>query len=395
MRGGEPLLTRARDPRSLIAAVSVGNSIGVMPGSIAAFWVGGLMDSRGFSEVAAGAISTAEIVAVAITSVLVAPFMPRLPIRGVAIGGVLLASGAQFGSTLIESPWLLGAVRLLAGVGAGLALAAGNTSGAAAKDPDRLYGYAISILLVFVAVTSYGLAAVMAQAGVEGGFVMIGALYLLGLTFLRGLRPAPGATASAVGGALPRRELVLLIGTIVLVGFATGPTWSFMERVGVRMGLELERVGFFYLIATCVGILGPVLAGVLGGRFGRTRPIAIAQVGLGLSCVVIVHAQGEATYFAGMVGLLITYMFLYPFVLATIACFDPAGRVGPAAAGLFFFVLGLGPFLGGLLVTHGSYATPGWFGMGILGAAALLLTLCGGSLDRLAGAAAESKGGNP
>ena len=248
-----------------------------------------------------------------------------------------------------------------------------------------------------MALASYGLAEVLVRAGIVGGYVMIGVLYLLGLPFLHGLRDAPGRTVqSAVpGSALPTGELALLLGTMALIGFGTGPTWSFMERVGMRMGLDLERIGFFYLVATCIGIVGPVLTGVLGGRSGRTRPIAIAQVGLGLSCVAIVHAQSEAAYFAGMVGLLVTYMFLYPFVMATIACFDPAGRVGPAAAGLFFFVLGLGPFLGGLLVTYGSYETPGWFGIGILGAAALLLTLRGGSLNRLAGAAAERKGGNP
>ena len=69
--------------------------------------------------------------------------------------------------------------------------------------------------------------------------------------------------------------------------------------------------------------------------------------------------------------------------LATVAVFDPTGRAGPAAAGLYSLALGFGPGLGGYLVSADSFALTGWFAVGVCGFGALLVLLNGSPLNRL------------
>ena len=49
-----------RDPWALVFAVCVGNTLGLIPSSVVAFLIGGLMDDLGFSEIEAGVLGTIE-----------------------------------------------------------------------------------------------------------------------------------------------------------------------------------------------------------------------------------------------------------------------------------------------------------------------------------------------
>ena len=377
-------MTRTSDSWKLVVAVAMGNVIGVMPGAITAFLIGGLMDSRGFDEVEAGVMGTIEMMAVAGTSMLVAPWMARLSARNVAICGVLLAATAQGLSALVQAYWLLAPVRFASGVGAGLVLAAANSAAASARNPDRLYGYAIAVMQGMVAIVTFALAAVIHATGIAGGYLTLGGFFLALLPFLTWLgfgSRTPDARGSAA--PLPRTPMLLLLGALGVLGLGTGPTWAFMERVGVGIGMTVERIGGFYMIVNFAGALGPLLAGRLGGRWGRTRPIAVALLGLGSSCLALGYVATEASYLGLQLMFGPFYMFVQTFLMATIAVFDPSGRVGPAGAGLFQMVLGIGPALGGVLVTQGSYTTPGWFAIGMLGGGALLMLVFGRSLNRL------------
>jgi len=121
-----------RDPWSLVFAVMAATTVAMLPGTITAFLVGGLIDGLGLSEVQAGALVTLEICGVAIAATLVAPFMIRLSALRLTQAGVVLAAAMQFGSILLDSFWTLVPARLATGVGEGLALAGATAVVAAA-----------------------------------------------------------------------------------------------------------------------------------------------------------------------------------------------------------------------------------------------------------------------
>ena len=168
-----------RDPWNLILAVAAATMVGLLPGTVTGFLVGGLIDSLGLSEVQAGALVTLEICAVAVTAMLVAPFMTRLSAVRMAQAGVLLALAMQFASILLDSFWMLVPARLATGVGEGLALAGATATVAAALNPDRVYGYSLAGFMALSVVLIPVLAETLGQLGLDGGFGLLGVLYLL------------------------------------------------------------------------------------------------------------------------------------------------------------------------------------------------------------------------
>jgi len=372
----------AKDSWQLVVAVTAASTIGTIPATLTGFLLGGLVDDRGFSAVEAGWMSTVEMTAVAGTAILAAPFMARLSVVPVAFCGASLALVAEFASTGIASFWLLAAARFATGIGAGLVLAAATAAAAAARDPDRLYGYVTSALMLLLGLSVAGIGLVIERWGITGGYTLLGLVFLTLMPVLGWLAHAPRKRALAVAsGKLPRRPLaVLLAGTLVL-GLGPGPTFALIERFGVNLGLTVERVGLFYSIAIVCGVAGCALAARSAGRWKRSRLISLGLFATGITCLSLGYTGSELGYFVSIVLCWTTYMFVYTFLLATAAVFDPSGRVGPAAIGSLMIVLGLGPTLGGFLVTWGSYLLIGWFALAICGLGALAVGLTGRSLD--------------
>ena len=376
---------QSKDPWALVIAVLIGGTIGLLPAMIVPFLIGGAIDSLGFSETQAGALGSVELVGIAATSMLAAPFMARLSVVRLAYCGGILAVLSQLGSASLDSFWPLIVARLGTGIGSGLVLAAATAAAAGARNPDQIFGFLITAVMVVTAVMTAVETAAINAMGMAGGYGALGVLYLAGLPFLVWLGQASRAAAANGAGQrrLPRGQLVLLLALSAIIALGPGPTWTFMQRIGVGIGIGLERVGTYYSIAVLFGIAGALGAGALGGRWGRRGPIALSVLALGASCLGISTVSAEAGYVTMMLLLLVSYLFAYTFVMATVAVFDPTGRAGPAAAGLYSLALGFGPGLGGYLVTTGSYATTGWFALAVCGLGALLVVLAGRSLNRI------------
>ena len=381
-----------RDPWSLVFAVMAATTVAMLPGTITAFLVGGLIDGLGLSEVQAGALVTLEICGVAIAATLVAPFMMRLSALRLTQAGVLLAGVMQFGSILLDSFWMLVPARLATGVGEGLALAGATAVVAAARDPDRVYGYSLAGFMALSAMLFPVLAEALKRLGLDGGLGLLGVFYLLLLAPLPALGRVPRISLST-GPAprLPRMRVAVVLVGMVLYGLGPAPMWAFMERVGVDIGLGLDRVGVIYSYGILAGLLGSLIAGKLGARLGRTCPLLLGMVLLGLSCLGFSTVAGDADYTFMVAFFLLTYMFTMTLLFATVAVFDPSGRLGPAALGSFVLTLGLGPALGGLLLEAGTYSTLAWFGLIGCSLTGIYFATLGRFLDHQK----ESHGGQP
>ena len=380
-----PSVTQARDSWTLNTGVAIGFAIAFIPLQVSQFLIGGLMDDRGFNAVQAGTLSTIEVMAVAGAALVAALFMSRRCVVRVGIGGTLIAGLAQLGSTLPDSFWWLAAARLAAGIGSGLVVAAVAAAAASARSPDRLYGFATAGFAAIMIGLYPALAASIDAMGIAAGYGLLGVLFLLGLPFLRGLgRGSRGVVISRPKERrLPRGELALLLALIGTLGLGIGPLWGFMERIGMNLGIGAERLGVIFSVSQFAAMGGALLAGALGARCGRRGPLALALAVLGIVCLGFGFVSGAVSYVSLVLLCLLLIYFLWSFLFAIVAIFDPVGRVGPAAIGWWMLLIGLGPALGGVLVTAGSYAALGWFALGVCGLGALLALLFGRPLNRL------------
>lgn len=113
--------------------------IGFLPQVVSPHVVGTLVRHLGLDERLAG-LQSVEFGSVAVTALLLAPWMARLPRRRLAVAGALLALTSHAVSAAATDVAVLAAARVVAGIGAGLVLAAGNATAAASAEPERLYG---------------------------------------------------------------------------------------------------------------------------------------------------------------------------------------------------------------------------------------------------------------
>src|SRR5699024_7273450 len=114
--------------RSLVlSAFASAYGVGLLTLLMLPFLMGAMMDGLGLTEGTTGLILSVEFTLAMVSSLLISPYINRVPRRTIAIAGTLMAIAANILSAYITDVALLISVRAFAGFGAGLALAAGNS----------------------------------------------------------------------------------------------------------------------------------------------------------------------------------------------------------------------------------------------------------------------------
>lgn len=341
---------------SIVAATGVG-----LGGSTAMpQLLGALIDGRGLEASAAGLLGSLELGMVAIASLLVAPRVGRTSRLGLALGGAALAALGHLASAAADSYALLAVARLVAGCGAGLALAAGNATVAAAADPDRLYarvsvlgGLAAAVLLLLLPYA-------IVPLGWRGGYLALGAVCLVLAPLLRGLPAAP-VTSTVRAPDAPHRLLGLgTLAALLLFSLGEGSVWSFTERIGAHTGLPLVAIGRVLGLATVVGLAGAALAAWLGTRAGRSTPLLVGVLGFAVSTFALGYVHTPTAYVVLLLGWSLSFFFALPYLMGTAAALDRRGGWTAAAAGIMTVGIGLGPAVGGTLLAVGGFAGLSW-----------------------------------
>lgn len=343
------------------------------------FLISAIIHDLDLNEAHAGILMSAEFIFTMLASLLVAPFMGRAPRRTLAIAGTVLAIIANLISASMTDLYALAAVRCIAGIGAGLALACGNACVASAKQPDRIAGHmnVLSVLLMIVVMLGY--AKVMAAYGLPGlYYAMAGtmAVMLLAIPFmpqhapkelieprLHSLKPAGNVLLS-----LP--AICMMLAMFVFQARDT-MGWAFVERIGTMVGYSGEEVGILLSFQSFVGLIGPLLAALIGKRFGLSTPVILAILltgGTSLSYVLGEHSK--MLYTVGVMTICITYFYALSYLTALAAALDREGRVVAAASSFLSLGLAVGPAISGGLISLGGLTLAAW---GI--AVTVLLTL--------------------
>jgi predicted MFS family arabinose efflux permease len=128
-----------------------------------------------------------------------------------------------------------------------------------------------------------------------------------------------------------------------------------------------------FFLGGLLTIVGPVAVGMIGTRFGSTRPLVLIG-GLMCATAVALTIDGDALIYLTCVPLwMVLPAMLTPSFLGSLATIEPSGRL--AGAQPAFAALGgaMGPMLAGATVDAGGFRTLSWFvASALLGALALM-----------------------
>ncbi len=343
-------------------------------------FVGALAESYGFTEVELGWLASADLAGMALAAPTALYWRARWNWRWVAAlatlwivsGNIVTIAASGFGSLL--------AVRLTVGFGSGVLVAIGVAFIGYTKDPDRVAAIFVFCQVVFIS-TSFALTpAIMGRWGIKGIFVGLATITGLLLTLIPFVPVGPprdAAKASASEASLRRYVpgLVVLVSmTLFFIGQAS--IWAFIGLIGEGTGLSSGRVAAALSISTLISLSGPVSAMVMGDRFGRRRPLAIA-VSLQLVALVLLsfNEYGFAVFltliaiFQSSWNVAVGYQFGVLVqsdstnrLMVLIPTFQAGGiACGPALAGMTVGAFGFGavPILSGIaLVLYAAAILP-------------------------------------
>lgn len=325
--------------------------------------VGATLVGLNLDEQGAGLLSSVELVTIALVSFAFAPKMGVWPRRSIALFGACITILAHAFSA--KAPMLipLVACRVVAGIGAGMMVAAGNACIANADNPDRLASLVIvwtgfihlvtlNLMPIFIDRWSYS-----GAYGFEAAFIML----MLPLMFLLPQHAPDRGGEDSHQTSFP---LSAAIAVIVIVGifFARETAlWAFSQQIGLRTGLTNQQVGTVLGLTGALGLLGAASAAAISTRYGRMKPMII---GLCLNTVLsfwisqtsdpAIFAVAEVVYHAAL-------FFTVPYLFGMAAELDRHGRLVAVAGGSILLGGSLGPAIGGALISWQGYPAIGGF----------------------------------
>ena len=90
-------------------------------------------------------------------------------------------------------------------------------------------------------------------------------------------------------------------------------------------------------------------------RLGRILPLAVGVLGGALSVYVLIGEIGAPAYWIGVCGFNFLWNLSMPYLLATLADFDPRGRFVVHGVSMQFVGLAVGPFAAAQILEFGGY----------------------------------------
>lgn len=280
----------------------------------------------------------------------------QISYRTFGTAGVLLAVVANVLCSMTASLGVIVGLRFIAGIGEGLAMAAGMGALGAFPKPERMIA-AVLVVGSFAGSVAIWLAPVLNVVGsayrmyaYQGAVTLIVGIWMLVLPKGK-VEPngKPNATAQAASHAGSVKLFVALFGS-VLVGISASMVWGFATMVGSYTGLSVAMTAMVISVAANFGILGSGAAGILGTRFGRAWPIGIAVV-VECSALAILFALPRPGSFAvALCAILLVGMFIRPFLMGIGSLIDPSGGLTGSMSGAFRLGGFIGPMAGGAAI---------------------------------------------
>lgn len=342
-----------RGTPAIVAALAL-SVTGVLMFKVLPLLVGAAADQFHVGPRELGLLASSDLVGITVASLLAPLWVRRVDWRRAGLAALVLVAAGNFASAFAPSLTALLALRVATGLGEGMASGLALVILSDTRHPDRAFALAVAApilvgLLAFQAMPP--LAAAWGYDGVVLALAALAALFALLMPALpaRGRPVEPRGTGAARTGG-PRWLVATALVAALLYHVGLGAVWAFVERMGVAAGFAPAAIGATLGIAVVFGLAGASLAAIVGVRYGRLWPIALAVAG---QCAALLLLREPMTH-AGFAVAACAFQFLWllsvPYQLGIIAQADAGGRLFVLALAFQAGGVALGPMIGGALL---------------------------------------------
>jgi MFS family permease len=348
------------DRRIILPVWCAADGIGLQSAILAPWLFGVFITDFAFGTAEAGLLLSIEFAALALVNFLISPFMVEIPRKTLALAGAILVILGNVASATLDIWSSMAAARVLCGIGAGLAMAAGNATAAGAKNSARLYGHKTAMLALYACAMFVIIPPLVEKLGPDYLFLLMAGFNLALFYPLLRLPQHTEQSVTAIGAVDDHSTKALFVAGLLIViamlCFFTRDTmvYVFFEQIGVDLDLSRQEIGRLIAISTVIAVFGPITSIWLANRFNTLLPIVVVVVLGGLLAHEVVQTDSQWVY-----GFLVIWQAFLNLaglaLLMTLASvLDPRGRLTTACGGSILAAYAISPAMAGSLINYGG-----------------------------------------
>ena len=356
------------DCNSLPAIISM-LWIGVVGSSvilILPLMLGSMVDDIGLTEAEAGYVTSANMIGGGLGTFFVTFLLSKFPWQRLVKFALVIVVSANIASAFLGSYETLLFMRLISGLGEGLALGIANAAIGLTRNPDRIFGFFVFSALTFSAVSLFFLPYVLIPWGSSGVFLFIALFAVASLAVVRNF---PGKIQSS--GSSQRISFdkgiaaAFLFGAGAILVYFTGEGgfWTYLDRIGVSNGMDVGTVGRYLGLSSVAGMGGALIAALVNSKFGRTLPLFLCLIVTIISMVIVLKKVTPFEFALSAMLFQFAWSAAIPYFLAVLSSLDMSGRVLVVGVAMQPAGLALGPAIAASLISPGVYHNVVWLGV--------------------------------
>ncbi|RWB54835.1 MFS transporter [Mesorhizobium sp.] len=302
-------------------------------------------------------VATAEMIAIAIGSAIVAMLLPARSMRWKSAVLLVLLALANFWTAYAASPNALIGARTLAGLAEGGLVAVATELIARSRRAERIGGYfvtlqtlaqcALALLLALYAVPA---------AGSAGGFIALGVVCLLSLVV--------AWTVPDDYADLPKEEhfanvLTIPAITALLSIFCYfmffGTVWAFLEPLGAEFGIDGRTVGLMVSASLAAQVVGAMTATVFEAHIDYRLAITVIGAVAAVTSALLASGPGLLVFWAVALVMGFILLFIVPYQIRLAITADETRTAVLLVPAAQLFGLAIGPIAASLLIDGDNF----------------------------------------
>lgn len=339
-----------------------------------AFNIGTVISAFGASRAEAGLVMTVEGVSVSIAALVCSQVITKYYLKSLLFFGLTFVVVGNGLTMLATDVTTMIACRVLAGIGIGTVVCAVMATAARTPKPEMTFGWVNGCAGAFISLLGLSVPYVISRAGIDGAYGLYTVLALVGLVLILVI-PNSKAVAHVAAAPLNKGKSVTKwsrnAGWIALLGlgiffFGQAGIAAFVARIGESIDVSLKTVGTIFFFGGLLTIIGPIAAGVVGSRFGATRPLVFIGAIFCLAVLGITIGGEKMSFYLSVPMIMILPAILLPSFLGGLAVVDPTGRLAGAQPAFATMGGAMGPVAAGIIADVGGFGALGWFVVAVL-----------------------------
>jgi DHA1 family inner membrane transport protein len=310
----------------IVLALGVG-SVALLMLGLQPLLLGALVDEKRITVDQLGLAATAELLALGLTTGLLASLLAPARIKLINAAGCLALAAANVMSMLTDGYGFV-ASRGLAGIAGGVLVWIAIVVITRTRLPDRMAGVVLTVQTLAQAALAAALPlTAMIRWGVNGGLGALAVLALLAMaaSLLLQSRFADLPKLEESKAGLPWRGIAGLVSVFLYMAGIVG-LWVFVERLGTIAGASTQLAGIAVAAALAAQVTGSMAATFLSGVLPTRTVLALCAIGNIAVIAVLGESLGQVPYMLGVIAFGFLWLFAMPFQTRLLILIDPTRR---------------------------------------------------------------------